>query len=142
MKKQLVKSPKVYIRCSGLLHSLLKIGDWEGLQGHPIRGESWEGFCLEQIAAAIPSQWGMGFYRTRSGAEMDLVIHPVGMKPPIAVEIKASSDPRLTKGNWTAHQDLAPRATFVVYAGRDRYPIAEKVEALPVSEIARIAESA
>jgi len=142
VKKQLVKSPKVYIRCPGLLHSLLKIGDWQTLHGHPIRGESWEGFCVEQILAAIPPRWDVSFYRTRSGAEMDLVIHPVAMKPPIAVEIKAATAPKLTKGNWTAQEDLAPRATYVVYPGRDRYPIAEGVTALPVSEVATIAGSA
>lgn len=142
VKKQLVKSPKIYIRCPGLLHSLLRIGDWETLQGHPIRGESWEGFCIEQIAAAIPSHWGMSFYRTRSGAEMDLVIHPVAMQPPIAVEIRASTDPKLTKGNWIAREDLAPRVTYVVHAGQDRFPMAENVEALPVSQVARIAEFA
>lgn len=139
LKKRLVKSPKVYIRCSGLLHSLLKIGDWETLQGHPIRGESWEGFCIEQIAAAIPSHWDVSFYRTTSGSEMDLVIHPVAMQPPIAVEIKASTVPQLTKGNWTAREELSPRMTYVVYPGRDRYPIAEGVEALPVSQVSAIA---
>jgi len=142
VKKQLVKSPKVYIRCAGLLHSLLKVGDWETLQGHPIRGESWEGFCIKQILATIPRQWNVSFYRTRSGAGLDLVIHPVAMKPPIAVEIKASTAPKLTKGNWQARDDLAPRMTYVVYPGRDRYPIAEGVEALPVGQVATIAESA
>ncbi len=142
VKKQLVKSPKVYIRCSGLLHSLLRIGDWETLQGHPILGQSWEGFCIEQIAASIPSHWGLSFYRTYSRAQMDLVIHPVAMKPPIAVEIKSSTDPKLTKGNRAALDDLTPRAAYVVYAGQDRYPIAENVEAMPLSQIASLAESA
>ncbi len=141
VKKQLVKSPKVYIRDSGLLHSLLKIGDWDTLQGHPILGQSWEGFCIEQILETIPSQWDVSFYRTRSGAEMDLVIHPVAMQPPIAVEIKVSTSPKLTKGNWNALRDLAPRASWVVYPGRQRWPMAEDVEALPLEQIARIAES-
>lgn len=142
VKKQLVKSPKVYLRCCGLLHSLLKINDWDTLQAHPILGASWEGFCIEQILAAIPRQWDVSFYRTRSGAEMDLVIHPVSMQPPIAVEIKASTAPKLTKGNFSAHADLAPRATYVVYPGRDSYPMAEGVQALPVGQVSRIAESA
>jgi len=141
VKKQLVKSPKVYIRCAGLLHTLLKIGDWGTLQGHPILGASWEGFCIEQVLAAIPSHWDVSFYRTRSGSEMDLVIHPVAMQPPIAVEFKASSAPKLTKGNWNARDDLAPRGTYVVYPGRETYPIAEDVWALPVSEVSQIAES-
>jgi len=141
VKKRLVKSPKVYLRCTGLLHTLLNIPDWYALAGHPILGASWEGFCIEQIAATIPSNWGLSFYRTAAGAEMDLVIHPTAMKPPIAVEIKASSDARLTKGNWIARDDLAPRATFVVYPGQDRYPIEETVEALPVGQLAAIAEA-
>ncbi|MFB3892537.1 MAG: ATP-binding protein [Phycisphaerae bacterium] len=141
VKKQLVKSPKVYIRCSGLLHSLLRIGDWDALQGHPILGESWEGFCVEQIAAVIPSHWGMSFYRTRSGAEIDLVIHPVAMEPPIVVEIKASTAPRLSSGNLAAIEDLSPSAAYVVYPGPQRYPIARNVEALPVSQVAAIAKS-
>jgi len=141
VKKQLVKSPKVYIRDSGLLHSLLKIGDWDTLQGHPILGQSWEGFCIEQILETIPSQWDVSFYRTRSGAEMDLVIYPVAMQPPIAVEIKTSASPKLTKGNWNAKRDLAPRATYVVYPGQKCWPMAEDVEVLPLEEIARITES-
>lgn len=140
--KQLVKSPKVYVRCCGLLHSLLRIGDWDTLQGHPILGESWEGFCVEQVLAATPSGWASSFYRTRAGAEMDLVLHPVAMQPPIAVEIKASENPQLTKGNWAARDDLAPRRTYVLYPGRDRYPLAEGVEALPLSQVNAIAETA
>ncbi len=142
VKKQLVKSPKVYLRCSGLLHSLLGIGDWLSLQGHPIRGASWEGFCIEQILAAIPARWSTGFYRTRSGAEIDLVLHPVAMQPPIAVEIKATAAPKLSKGHFHARADLAPRAMYVVYPGEHRYPLADGVEALPVAEVARIAELA
>lgn len=66
-KKQLIKSPKVYIRDSGVLHNLLKIDIFEVLQSHPVVGSSWEGFCLEQILAAIPSRWDVSFYRTRAG---------------------------------------------------------------------------
>ncbi len=139
--KQLVKSPKVYLRDSGLLHALLGIGDWATLQGHPILGESWEGFCIEQILAAIPPQWDVSFYRTQSGAEMDLVIHPLAMKPPIAVEIKAAATPKLTRGNWNAREILAARMTYVVYPGEHRYPIAEGVEALPVTQVQVIAET-
>ncbi len=140
VKKRLVKSPKVYIRCPGLLHSLLGIADWEALQGHPIRGQSWEGFCIEQIAAAIPSSWQMSFYRTQSGAEMDLVIEPVAMKPPIAVEIKSATAPTLTKGNYAAIDDLRPHITYVVYPGKERYPLAQNVETLPIGEVAAVAE--
>lgn len=95
---------------------------------------------LEQILAAIPSPWDVSFYRTQSGAEMDLVIDPVAMKPPIAVEIKASTAPKLTRGNWADREDLAPSITYVVYPGRESYPIGEGVEVLPVSQVFRIAK--
>jgi len=139
VRKRLVKSPKVYVRDAGLLHCLLKVGSWEALQSHPILGASWEGFCVEQILAAIPSSWDTGFYRTHSGAEMDLVIRPVAMKPPIVVEVKASTAPKLTKGNWNARDDLGARMMYVVYPGKDRYAIDKGVEALPVAQVSEIA---
>jgi len=138
VSKRLVKSPKVYLRSSGLLHSLLRIDSYEALQSHPILGESWEGFCIEQVLAAIPNRWDVSFYRTAAGAEMDLVLHPVAMAPPIAVEIKTSTAPKLTKGNWNAIADLAPRVTYVLHPGRDSYAIAENVQALPIGQVDRI----
>ena len=139
-KKQLIKSPKVYLRDSGILHNLLKVDSFEILQSHPVVGSSWEGFCLEQILAAIPSRWDVSFYRTRSGAEIDFVIQPVQMMAPIAVEIKYSTAPKLTKGFWNAYNDIRPKQTFVVYPGKDSFPIAKNIWALPISQINKIVQ--
>jgi predicted AAA+ superfamily ATPase len=139
-KKQLIKSPKVYIRDSGILHNLLKIDSFEILQSHPVVGSSWEGFCVEQILTAIPSRWDVSFYRTRSGAEVDIIIQPVQMMQPIAVEIKYSTAPKLTKGFWNAYNDINPQKAFVVYPGKDDYPIAENIWVLPISQVSKIAK--
>ena len=139
-KKQLIKSPKVYLRDSGILHNLLKVDSFEILQSHPVVGSSWEGFCLEQILAAIPSRWDVSFYRTRSGAEIDFVIQPVQMMAPIAVEIKYSTAPKLTKGFWNAYNDIRPKQAFVVYPGKDSFPIAKNIWALPISQINKIVQ--
>ena len=78
------------------------------------------------------------FYRTQAGAEIDLILEPQSLQPPIAVEFKYSLAPKLTKGFWCAHDDLKPRASFVVYPGQQSYPIAKGVMAIPLKEIARI----
>ena len=138
IKKRLVKSPKIYIRDSGLLHTLLKIDDSQTLFSHPIVGASWEGFCVEQIINILPPRWDVNFYRTLAGAEVDMVIAPVQMMPPIVVEIKRSTAPKLTKGFWNAFKDVNAKAGFVVYPGQERYPIAENVWALPIDQIEQI----
>ena len=80
VKKRLVKSPKIYLRDSGLLHSLLGIQTQNDLAGHPILGSSWEGFVLEQILAVVPTTWESYFYRTSAGAEVDLLLNTTGRK--------------------------------------------------------------
>ena len=105
---------------------------------HPVLGASWEGFCIEQILARIPSGWMASFYRTQAGAEIDLILEPQSFEPPIAVEFKCSPAPRLTRGFWAAHNDLKPRASFVVYPGQESYPLADGVMAIPLTEINRI----
>ena len=102
--KHLAKSPKVYLRDSGVLHALLAIATLRDLQGHPIAGASWEGFVLEQVAASLPSDAQMGFYRTSAGTELDLVIQRGARK--IGVEIKFSAAPKPTRGFWQALEDL------------------------------------
>jgi uncharacterized protein len=102
--KRLVKSPKVYLRDSGLLHALLNIPDLNVLSGHPIAGHSWEGFMLEQIAALAPSGSTIGFYRTAAGAELDVVIDTGSKK--YGFEIKFSTAPKVTKGFWQACTDV------------------------------------
>jgi predicted AAA+ superfamily ATPase len=104
LKKRLVKSPKVYVRDSGLLHCWLGISSELQLQGHPQLGASWEGWVREQIAAVLPLGWQMSFYRTAVGAEIDVVLHHGSRR--VAVEIKFSSAPKPARGFWQALEDL------------------------------------
>jgi predicted AAA+ superfamily ATPase len=141
LKKRLVKSPKVYLRDSGLLHALFGIPTYEQLLGHPAGGASWEGWCLEQVLAVVPPNADACFYRTAAGAEIDLVLQMPGGTARIAVEAKFSLDPRPAKGFWSALDDLHPAQSFVVYPGTEFYPLAENVWALPAGQIARLAEA-
>jgi predicted AAA+ superfamily ATPase len=110
--KRLVKSPKVYVRDSGLLHALLHIGDVNTLSGHPSAGASWEGLVLEQICALAPAGADIGFYRTAAGAELDVVVS-WGSRT-VAFEIKLSAAPKVTRGFWQACSDLGVDAAFIV----------------------------
>jgi hypothetical protein len=134
--KRLVKSPKVYLRDSGLLHALLGIATVQDLQGHPIAGRSWEGFVVEQVAAQLPADAQMGFYRTAAGAELDLVIEHRSRK--VGVEIKFSAAPKPTKGFWQAIEDLAVDRAYVVAPVERRYPLSERVEVIPVAQISEL----
>lgn len=135
--KRLVKSPKVYVRDSGLVHALLGIADHDALAGHPVVGASWEGFVIENLLAAAPADTRASFYRTAAGAEIDLMLELPGGRR-WAVEIKSGLSPRLEKGFHFARQDLKPGKSFVVYAGDDRYPLDEGVEAIGLRELAAI----
>lgn len=135
--KRLVKSPKVYVRDSGLVHALLGIADHDALAGHPVVGASWEGFVIENLLAAAPAGTRASFYRTAAGAEIDLLLELPGGKR-WAVEIKSGLSPRLEKSFHFARQDLRPGKSFVVYAGDDRYPLDEGVEALGLRDLAAI----
>ena len=138
--KRLVKSPKTYIRDSGLVHALLGIVDHNVLAGHPIVGMSWEGFVMENLMAAASNQTKFSFYRTSAGAEIDLLLEmPNGEL--WAVEIKRSLAPGLEKGFYHARADLHPARCFVVYSGQDRYPLAEGVEAVGLRAMAEILSS-
>jgi hypothetical protein len=141
LKRRLVKSPKVYLRDSGLLHALFAIQTREQLLGHPAAGASWEGWCMEQVLAAMPSNTTARFYRTSAGAEIDLVLQPPGGGPLVAVETKFSLDPRPAKGFWSALADLQPARSFVIYPGTEFYPLANNVWALPAAQVARLAET-
>ena len=133
--KRLVKAPKVYIRDSGLVHTLLGLDDREAVLGHPVAGGSWEGFVLETLLSCAPERAQAWFYRTAAGAEMDLVLDlPGGLR--WAIEIKRSSAPKLSKGFHQARADLEPERCFVVYAGDERYPLLAGVEAIGIAELA------
>lgn len=126
--KRLVKSPKTYVRDSGLVHALLGIDSLEALAGHPVVGSSWEGHVIENLLAAAPARTRASFYRTAAGAEMDLVIELPGKRAPWAIEIKRTLAVTLSKGFHNARADIAPERTFVVHAGEDRYPGPDGVE--------------
>ena len=130
---RLVKSPKVYLRDSGLLHALLDLATVRELQGHPVAGASWEGFVVEQVAAQLPADAQLSFYRTAVGAEIDLIVEHRGRT--LAVEIKFSSAPKPARGFWQALQDLGIERAFVVAPVTRRYPLAEGVEVLPLQEL-------
>lgn len=134
--KRLVKSPKVYVRDSGIVHALLGIEDHQALAGHPVVGASWEGFVIENLLAAAPERTQASFYRTSAGAEIDLVLDlPKGER--WAVEIKRSLQAKPEKGFHIASEDLKPARRFVVHAGSDRYPLAPDLEAIGVRAMAR-----
>lgn len=135
IKKRLVKSPKVYIRDSGLLHTLLKIMTLDDLQSHPLLGSSWEGFIMEQIISALPGRRDIYFYRTSAGAELDLLFFNKRNKP-VAIEIKYSLSPGISKGFRNAFEDLSCAKGFIVYPGEESYPLAEKIFTLPAKNLA------
>jgi predicted AAA+ superfamily ATPase len=137
VKKRLIKSPKVYIRDSGLLHALLRIGTRDDLQGHPSLGSSWEGFVIEQIRSLLPANKDVYFYRTNAGAEIDLLFFDE-KNAPVAIEIKYSLSPVVSRGFWNAYEDLACQKGFVVYPGDEIYPIGKNLLVLPLKEITQI----
>lgn len=131
--KRLVKAPKVYIRDSGLTHALLGIHSLDQLLAHPIVGASWEGFIIENIISVVGKKVNMYFYRTSAGAEVDLLIElPSGNL--IAVEMKRSLTPVMTKSLYEAIETLKPTRTFIIYPGADHYRISEKVEVISLTQ--------
>lgn len=128
--KRQVKSPKVYIRDSGLLHSLLSIETYNDLAGNPIIGNSFEGFVIENILLAAPHGTQYSFYRTSAGAEIDLILELPRNQGLWAIEIKLGLAPKPSKGFYNAIQDLKPTKSFIVYSGRDQYPIANNVDVI------------
>jgi len=133
--KRLVKSPKVYVRDSGLVHALLGIPDKETLLAHPVVGQSWECFAVENLLACAPDGVHGYFYRTGGGAEIDLLLAwPNGHL--WAIEIKRSLTPKLERGFHAGCADLNPARKFVVYPGTERYRMADDVEAISLAGLA------
>jgi uncharacterized protein len=133
--KRLVKAPKVFVRDSGLVHTLLGLDSADAVLGHPVAGASWEGFVLETLLTLTPQRSQAFFYRTAGGAEMDLVIdHPGGERWAIAV--KRSLTPTLSRGFHQAHADLNPHHSFVVIPCEGRFPLAPGVDAVGLAELA------
>jgi predicted AAA+ superfamily ATPase len=127
--KRLVRSPKVYVRDSGLLHALLGIADKETLLGHPVVGGSWEGLAIENLIALAGEDVEPSFYRTSGGAEVDLILSwPDGRE--WAIEVKRTLAPKLERGLRSALVDVEPERAFLVYPGEDRFSLGDEVEAI------------
>jgi len=135
--KRLVKSPKVYIRDSGLVHALLGLRTFNDLAGHPVAGSSWEGFVIENLLAAAPERTIASFYRTAAGAEIDLLLEIPGHGL-WAIEVKRSLSGRPEKGFYIACRDLKPDKQFVGNAGLEQYPIDVDTVAIGVPALARM----
>jgi predicted AAA+ superfamily ATPase len=133
--KRLVKSPKVFVRDSGIVHALLNIADEESLLGHPVAGASWEGFVMENLVAAAPLRSVPLFYRTAAGAEIDLLLEIPGHGL-WAIDIKRGLAARPEKGFYNACEDVKPDKRFIVNSGTDRYPVSEGVDAIGLKELA------
>ena len=139
--KRLVKSPKTYVRDSGLVHSLLGIPSLEELSGNPAIGESWEGFVIETLLGQLSWPSRASFYRTVSGAEVDLVLDFANGRR-WAIEIKRSVSAKMSRGFHLALSDLKPTRAFVVHAGNERYPLSKTAEAIGVRELALVCRDA
>ncbi|HEX3040525.1 MAG TPA: ATP-binding protein [Solirubrobacterales bacterium] len=132
--KRLVRSPKVYVRDSGLLHALLGIADKESLLGHPVVGGSWEGLAIENLIGVAGAEVEPSFYRTSGGAEVNLVLAwPDGRE--WAIEVKRTLSPKLERGLRSALADIEPERSFVVYPGSERYRLSNGVEAIGLAEL-------
>jgi uncharacterized protein len=134
--KRLVKSPKIYIRDSGLLHSLLGIPHLDALLAHPVLGASWEGHVIESLLAVIPPDTSASYYRTAAGAEIDLLL-TASDGSHTAVEIKRSTTPKLERGFVAACDDMKPARKWLIHGGTETYPFNVDVIAMPLDEAMR-----
>ena len=135
VRKRLVKSPKIYVRDSGIAHSLPRLPDAGSVLGHPVAGASWEGFVVETLLRAAPERAQAGFYRAATGAEIDLVMELPGDRI-WAMEIKRGLAPSIGKGFRAALDDARPDKAFLVHGGSDRYPKCGGVEAVGLMALA------
>ena len=132
LKKRLVKSPKVFVRDSGILLQLLSIYKYEDLMSHPVLGAAWEGFVIDQIVSLFGDEFEFAYYRTHEGAECDLILLESDL-PKIAIEIKFTSTPKLTKGMMQAFDDLNATKNYIITPYSDTYRIHERVEVTSLS---------
>ncbi len=130
LKKRMIKSPKVYIRDSGLLHALLGIEGSNDLLGHPVYGASWEGWVIENVLSLLPN-WKASFYRSSSGSEIDLILEKGNRR--LAVECKASTSPSVNRAFWNALNDVKVKETWVIAPVSEAYPIEKGVMVAPVN---------
>jgi len=134
MGKRLVKSPKVYVRDSGLVHALLDIENREALLGHPVVGASWEGFVIDNLLSCAPANVQSFFYRSSGGAEVDLLLAWPGGEL-WAIEVKRSLSPKVERGFHAACDDLKPLRKLVVYPGNEAFPLGNDVQAVPLEKL-------
>jgi len=132
--KRLVRTPKVYVRDSGLTHALLDLETWEQVLGHPVAGASWEGFVIENLIAVAGDRRTPYFYRTEDGAEIDLLFERGGSVE-MVIEVKRSTAPTLSRGFNLARQALKPREAYLVHGGADSWPMADGVTAIGLREL-------
>lgn len=132
--KRLVKTPKVYIRDSGILHTLLGVPDFDRLQRHLSLGASWEGYVLQEVAGMLPQEDKLFFYRTADGTEADVVVVRGG-EPIILLEIKHSATPIPSKGFYIAQQDLGTKKNYVVYPLERDYPLSNDTQVVGLSNL-------
>ena len=124
IKKRIVKTPKLYFRDSGILHSLINVASFNELMGNIAFGASWEGYAIENIITMLPD-WKHSFYRTSTGDEIDLIIEKGNKK--IAIEFKISSAPKLSKGFWNSIEDLEITEAFIVTPNENSFKIKDNV---------------
>ena len=133
--KRLTKTPKVYVRDSGIVHALLELCTWNHVVGHPVAGTSYEGFVIESLIQAAGPQRKAYFYRTHDGAEVDLVFERGGT-PELAIEIKRSSAPSVERSFTVACEDLGVKDRFVVYPGDEAFPLRQGAQAIGLGALA------
>lgn len=129
-----MKTPKVYIRDSGLTHALLNLNSLEDLLSHPVVGPSWKGFVIENIISCLPQGTTTWFYRTSAGAEIDLVVELSNLER-YAIEVKRSSAPKISKGFYLGCEDIKATKRYFVYPGKEQFPSADGVMATPLSNL-------
>ncbi len=135
--KRLVKSPKLYVRDSGLLHALLGLRSLDAILAHPVVGGSWEGFVIETLAASA-GQTKVSFYRTAAGAEVDLILDFGTAKGKWVVEIKRGLTPKISKGMHQSIADVRPSKSFIVYGGTEHYALTKDIDAIGLVELAQL----
>ena len=134
--KRLVKTPKVYVRDSGIVHALLGLGELDAVLGHPVAGGSYEGFVLETLIGALPPKVSPHFYRTSDGSEIDLLLIQ-GERPIMAIEVKRSTAPAISRGFGLACDDLNVEQRWAVYPGTERFAVRQGAQAVGLVELAQ-----
>lgn len=135
--KRLIKSPKTYVRDSGIAHALLNLPSWDSILGHSIAGKSWEGFVIENILSCAPDRTISSFYRTAGGAEIDLILE-LPNNELWAIEIKLGLAPTLEKGFFQAYMDINPHRAFVVYSGTEEYQLKNGINVIGLNGICNL----